>query len=205
MRRWQVWLLVSLGTVVLAVLVWMGAMFAWRALYVWTFTQAVRAVPTMGPVQDGSGGRGGTGSSIAAHTNCVEVGETLEITARFANYSDQPFTITGEPPLDIVIQAYSGPSPRPSVRWSDTAQYPQPFDPVFAPGEERQYVWRWQVEPAFAQQARGHSALQITLERGVLLEAGGISPAGVSSRILVGLGEVQLPGGGSVPCAELRR
>jgi hypothetical protein len=153
MRRWQVWLLVSLGTVVLAVLVWMGTMFAWRALYVRTFTQAVRAVATMGPVQEVAGA-GKTGIILMAESNCVMVDDIIALTAVFINHDQHPFRLDGDPPLGIVIQAYSGPSPSPSVRWSDTAQYPQPFDPVFAPGEERQYVWRWQVEPAFAQQAR---------------------------------------------------
>jgi hypothetical protein len=82
---------------VLALLVWMGAMFAWRALYVWTFTQSVRAVPTMGPVQDGSGLLNGPGGSLTTNTNCVDVGQPLIITVTLVNRGPAPLHMEGTP------------------------------------------------------------------------------------------------------------
>lgn len=163
--------------------------------------------PTIGPVQDGSGGPGGPGSSLVASSNCVEVGEPLTLTATFKNWSDAPLTLQGEPPLDIVIRPsfWQESPPEPVARWSESDQYPRDFNPTFQPGETRTYTWTWTVDRTFTQRPLYQGNLIIQLVRGVSLEAGGTGAAGEVGTVYVGLGVLEYGGQGSRPCAELRR
>jgi hypothetical protein len=165
-------------------------------------------VPTIGPVWNGTGGSGSVGATIIAPTNCVEVGEVITFTVTLANESAVPMTVTGDPPLDIVLEPTNPviPSPRPVARWSESQFYPSSITPVWMPGESRSYQWPWMVDPAFALPEARENALHVRFVTGEIQFAGrGSTPAG---ELAMGLGIGALsfnPVGGSISCVELRQ
>ncbi|MEP7188170.1 MAG: hypothetical protein ABI901_03135, partial [Roseiflexaceae bacterium] len=161
--------------------------------------------PTIGPVQQRSGGAGTPDIELIANTNCAEVGEIVTFTIRMMNRMSLLITFTGTPLVDIVLKP-SGESV-PLLRWSTTSQYPKDINPVFAPGEIRTYQWQWVADAAYVQP-------QQTTDNGVIAQltfgdviAEGYSPLpGGSIEVYVGVGTHILPmPGTNVRCADMRR
>lgn len=167
-------------------------------------TEQVRA--RREPVWEGASGSG-VRSELSANTNCAEVGEVVTFTVTLANETTQPFTVTGDPLLDIVVQAppISG-QPAPVARWPQSVYYPAQITPVWQPGESRTYQWPWRVDPAFAQQERaGDNVIQASMPAtNVRLSSGSITGAG-GLDVTIGIGALRTSPFDWIPCADLQR
>ena len=70
------------------------------------------AIPTIGPVQQGSGGPGSPHIELRANTNCAEVGGVITFTTAITNEMNVPITFTGSSPLlDMVLKPRGASAP----------------------------------------------------------------------------------------------
>jgi hypothetical protein len=163
------------------------------------------AIPTIGPVRQGTGGPGSRHFELSANTNCAEVGEVVTFTTTLANETSVPITLTGTPLVDIVLKPIG--EIVPPLRWSTTPDYPKNINPIFAPGEGRTYTWQWVADAAYLQPQQTHNngvIAQLTFGD-VIAEGYKLHPRG-SIEVYVGVGTHNLPMPGSnVRCADMRR
>lgn len=83
---------------------------------------------------------------LMSPTNCILTGAETIFIMTIKNTNAYTLTLAERLPLDMALQQGYGESD-PKHRWSESPEYPGTISPVFAPGEERQYVWHWRAEP----------------------------------------------------------
>lgn len=131
----------------------MIVMFSLTALFLSSCTpEFLRRTPKIEPVHNRTSIAGFAELEIDASTNCAVPGETIAFTIHIVNRSTQPMTIQRIPALDIVLGPGAWPfaGAMPMRHWSRSPDYPT-IDPVLAPGEDREYTWRWTVDAEYSQ------------------------------------------------------
>ena len=158
--------------------------------------------PTLGPVSNIGGRQGRVVSELTASTNCAEVGEVVTFTLHIRNDATFPITLTGPPFLEIVVQpVYQEGAP--IQRWSASEQYPAAINPLFVPGEDRTYVWRWTADAAYAPNPTKDNGVEVIAPMGILGPENSVIQ---SARNNFGLGirTINLAQG-SIPCIQMPR
>jgi hypothetical protein len=142
---------------------------------------------------------------VTASTNCAEIGEPVTFTATLTSEANAPLTITTRPVVDFVLRPVAWEEtqgPEPIQRWSQTSSYPSVIDPVFAPGEQRQYQWVWIADAVYGQ--FGVNGVRAQFFIGAIPQQG-FGPGGDE----VWVGVRTMPGGESsesgMRCADMRR
>ena len=110
-------------------------------------------IPTIGPIQQGTGQPASATITLSANINCAEIGEIITFTLTLENRETYPLTLTGNPLVEITIEPRRIGGGGASIAWSQTTTYPATIDPVIQPGETRVYQWPFRVDPSYAQDA----------------------------------------------------
>jgi len=151
-------------------------------------------IPTRGPVVGSEGGSSEVFIQVSGSTNCVEPGDTVDLTLKVKSDTTRVITLTGEPLLEMTIQSPYYPN-LPIQYWSQSSSYPAMINPILKPFEERIYHWQWKADAIYAPNQ--------LIKNGVILRAKAIAytygfsnPISMESNI--GIGVKALVSGGTV-------
>lgn len=160
--------------------------------------------PAIQPVEVESGRASVIDVSLRASTNCADVGEEVTFTVRVANLQDQPLQLVANPPFDIIIEPYQG-GAGPTIRWSESDQYPATIDPVLAPREVRTFEWRWIADVVYDPlTTAGASGTQVLVPISVI-NSNGMPEIASDIKLIVGVGFHPEAGNNGIICSDMRR